>query len=63
MFPTSSITNEHILMLGVLSVTKTATPQGNVSLAQFSHKTLQEYAAGGHVAKEYTHGRTELGRK
>ena len=56
-FPTNSITNEHIFRLGLLSVTKTATPHGNISLAQFPHKTLQEYAAGGHVATEYIEGR------
>ena len=58
-FPTNSITNEHIFRLGLLSVTKTATPHGNISLAQFPHKTLQEYAAGGHVATEYIAGRTD----
>ena len=57
-FPTNLITNEHILKLGLLSVTKTATPHGKLSLAQFPHKTLQEYAAGGHVATEYIAGRT-----
>ena len=57
-FPTNSITNEHIFRLGLLSVTKTATPYGNLSLAQFPHKTLMEYAAGGHVATEYINGRT-----
>ena len=56
-FPTNSITNEHIFRLGILSVTQTATPYGKLSLAQFPHKTLQEYAAGGHVATEYINGR------
>ena len=58
-FPTNSVTNEHIFRLGLLSVTKTASPHGKVSLAQFPHKTLQEYAAGGHVATEYIEGRTK----
>ena len=56
-FPTDSITNPDVLLLGLLSVTKTATPHGKKSLAQFAHKTLQEYAAGGHVATEYINGR------
>ena len=57
-FSTNSIINEHIFRLGLLSVTKTATPYGNMSLAKFLHETLQEYAAGGHVATEYINGRT-----
>ena len=62
-FPTDSITNQHVFMLGILSVTKTATQHGKLSLAQFPHKTLQEYAAGGHVAAEYIEGRTEAWEK
>ena len=58
-FPTNSVTNEHIFRLGLLSVTKMETPHGKLSLAQFPHKTLQEYAAGGHVANEYIEGRAE----
>ena len=57
-FPTNSITNEHIFKLGLLFVTKTETRHGKVSFAEFAHKTLQEYAAAGHVATEYTKGRT-----
>ena len=62
-FPTNSIMNEHIFRLGLLSVTNTVTPHGKVSLAQFPHKTLQEYAAGGHVATEYINGRKEAWEK
>ena len=62
-FPTNSVENEHIFRLGLLSVTKTETPYGKLSLAQFPHKTLQEYAAGGHVATEYINGRTEAWEK
>ena len=62
-FPTNSITNQHVFTLGILSVTKTVTPYGNLSLAQFPHKSLQEYAAGGHVANEYIEGRTEAWEK
>ena len=58
-FPTNSITNEHIFRLGLLSVTKTATRYGKMSLAQFPHKTLMEYAAAGHVGTEYKEGNTE----
>ena len=58
-FPTDSVTNQDVFILGILSVTKTTTPHGNISKAQFPHKTLQEYAAGGHVATEYVEGRTE----
>ena len=56
-FPTNSITNEHIFKLGLLCVTKTETRHGKISVAEFTHKTLQEYAAGGHVATEYINGR------
>ena len=56
-FPTDSITNQDVFTLGILSVTKTETPHGKVSLAEFAHKILQEYAAGGHVATEYVAGR------
>ena len=56
-FPTNSITNEHIFRLGLLCVTKTETRHGKISVAEFAHKTLQEYAAGGHVATEYINGR------
>ena len=57
LFPTSNITNQDVLKLGILSVTKTVTPHGKEALAEFAHKTLQEYAAGGHVATEYLAGR------
>ena len=56
-FPTDSITNQDVFTLGILSVMKTETPHGHESLAEFAHKTLQEYAAGGHVATEYVNGR------
>ena len=58
-FPTDSIANEHIFRLGILSVTKTETPYGKLSLAHFHHTTLQEYAAGGHVGTEYKKGNTD----
>ena len=57
-FPTDLITNPDVLKLGILSLSKRATPQGNISSAQFSHTTLMEYAAGGHVATELIEGRT-----
>ena len=57
-FPTDVIKNPDVLKLGILSVTKTVTHQGHRSLAQFPHKTLQDYAAAGHVANEYIEGRT-----
>ena len=56
-FPTNSITNEHVFRLGLLCVTKTVMRPGKTSVAEFAHKTLQEYAAGGHVATEYIKGR------
>ena len=62
-FPTNSVKNEHIFRLGLLSMTKTETPYGKLSLAQCPHKSLQEYAAGGHVATEYIKGRTEAWEK
>ena len=62
-FPTDSITNEHVLRLGLLSVTRTETPCGKMSWAQFPHKTLMEYTAGSHVATEYINGRTEAWEK
>ena len=57
-FPTDSITNQDVLKLGLLSVTKTVTPHGNISMAQFPHETFQEYTAGGHVATEFIERRT-----
>ena len=57
-FPTDLITNPDVLKLGILSVAKRATRQGNVSSAQFPHTTVMEYAAGGHVATELIEGRT-----
>ena len=58
-FPTDRITNQNVVKLGLLSVTKTVTPHGNISMTHFPHTTFQEYAAGGHVATEFIEGRTE----
>ena len=62
-FPTDKIKNHDVLKLGILSVTKTVTHQGHRSLAQFPHKTLQDYAGAGHVTTEYIEGRTEAWEK
>ena len=62
-FPINAIINQDVLKLGILSVTKITTPYGKESLALFFHKTLQDYAAGGHVATEYQKGNTEPWKK